>query len=129
LQFQNIWELLNQSRNKIALINIREFHPVNNDSKQTLPFPLASAIGSDFKPKSFCLYQNYPNPFNPTTSITFDLPEECWVYLKIYDLSGREIRNLMSAFNHSGNYRIFWDGLDDSGKSVASGIYVYRIQA
>ncbi|MEN3038369.1 MAG: FlgD immunoglobulin-like domain containing protein [Candidatus Kryptonium sp.] len=80
-------------------------------------------------PKKFELYQNYPNPFNPSTSISFDLPEDAFVTLKIYNIIGQEIRTLVNEFKNAGRYTVVWDGKDNSGKVAPSGIYFYRIAA
>ena len=80
-------------------------------------------------PQRFELYQNYPNPFNPSTSITFDLPEDAFVTLKIYNIIGQEIRTIVNDFKNAGRYTVVWDGKDNSGKIAPSGIYLYRITA
>jgi len=80
-------------------------------------------------PRSFVLEQNYPNPFNPTTTIGFDLPEACRVELVIYDISGRTIRTLARGGYAAGRHQVVWDGTDERGNSVASGVYVYRLVA
>jgi photosystem II stability/assembly factor-like uncharacterized protein len=79
--------------------------------------------------KSILIKQNYPNPFNPSTTISFDLPTECIVSVNIYDITGRQIKTLASSRYPAGSHRIQWDGRDNSGNAVASGIYIYRIQA
>ncbi|MFN3135873.1 MAG: FlgD immunoglobulin-like domain containing protein, partial [Candidatus Kryptonium sp.] len=80
-------------------------------------------------PKKFELYQNYPNPFNPSTSISFDLPEDAFVTLKIYNIIGQEIRTIVNEFKNAGRYTVVWDGKDNDGKIMPSGIYFYRITA
>ncbi len=80
-------------------------------------------------PRSFAFYPNFPNPFNPTTNLSFDLPKESKVILTIYDVTGRRIKTLISSQYPAGFHQVQWDGRDDSGNAVASGIYVYRIEA
>jgi len=80
-------------------------------------------------PRNFALRQNYPNPFNPTTSIRFELPQECNLQLVIYNLRGQAIRTLVEGKKKAGYYEISWDGRDQSGKQVASGVYLVRLQA
>ncbi|MFQ5604352.1 MAG: right-handed parallel beta-helix repeat-containing protein [bacterium] len=80
-------------------------------------------------PVDFTLKQNYPNPFNPSTTITFALPEAGEVTLAIYNLRGQLIRTLASSVFTAGVHNLAWDGKDASGLRVASGIYVFRIQA
>lgn len=81
------------------------------------------------KPTQFMLYQNYPNPFNSSTHIKYQLPERQFVFINIFDITGKKIRTLVNEYQSSGFKEIFWDGMNDSGIGVASGIYIYRIQA
>ncbi len=79
---------------------------------------------------SFQLHQNYPNPFNPSTTIRFSVPRRETVNLSVYDVHGRLIKNLISNGNHDqGIYRIVWDGTNNAGQRVASGIYFSRMNA
>ena len=79
-------------------------------------------------PSKFNLYPAYPNPFNPTTNIKYDLSGDSQVTLEIFDITGRRIRTLIKDFKSAGSYNAMWDGLDDLGNSVSSGLYVYRLQ-
>lgn len=80
-------------------------------------------------PKAFALYQNYPNPFNPSTTIKYDLPRGSNVVLKIYNMLGQEIRTLINKHQTVGYKSLTWDGKDNLGQLVSSGIYIYRLQA
>ncbi|RMF61845.1 MAG: T9SS C-terminal target domain-containing protein, partial [Calditrichaeota bacterium] len=80
-------------------------------------------------PTKFRLLQNYPNPFNPTTTIRYDLPVQTEVHLRIYDLLGRTVRTLVAQKQAAGAHSAVWDGRDDSGRQLASGVYVYRLEA
>jgi len=82
-----------------------------------------------FYPSSFCLHQNHPNPFNPVTTIRYDLPEQSQVSLMIYDILGREIRTLINTTQNAGYKSVLWDGTDEFGRSVGTGIYLYQIKA
>lgn len=84
---------------------------------------------TDNFPKTFSLMQNYPNPFNPTTTISFDLPEAVDVRVDIFDVTGRQICTLVNEPKEAGTHQVIWNGQDDQSNSVASGLYVYRIQA
>jgi len=84
--------------------------------------------GSREKPSEFLLSQNYPNPFNPTTKIEFTLAKSGFVSLNIYDLLGRKVRTLVSEHLSSGYKSLLWEGRNDLGKDVASGIYFYRLK-
>ncbi len=82
----------------------------------------------DELPKQFSLYQNYPNPFNQSTKIEFALVNSGFVSLDIYDILGRKVRALVSENLSAGYKSVLWDGKDNSGKEVASGIYFYQIK-
>ncbi len=84
---------------------------------------------SEVAPSSFALYQNYPNPFNPETRIAFDVPQESFVRLTVYDLLGRQVRTLLGEQKLPGTYTVRWDARDDGGARVSSGLYVYRLEA
>jgi photosystem II stability/assembly factor-like uncharacterized protein len=79
-------------------------------------------------PKSFSLKQNYPNPFNPTTTIEYQLPKASRVELKIFNMVGQEIKNLISKQKQAGFYSIEWDGTNNNNAKIASGIYIYRVE-
>ena len=80
-------------------------------------------------PKEFALDQNYPNPFNPTTTIRFALPKDAMVTLRIYDVLGREVRTLVNERVSAGYQQVVWDGRNEFGSQVASGMYIYHITA
>ncbi len=86
-------------------------------------------IGHGAIPSQFRLYANFPNPFNPSTTIRYDLPAATRVILKIYNVVGQEVRTLVSENQAPGKYQVTWDGRDHSGAAVASGIYLFRIDA
>ncbi|MDP2173161.1 MAG: T9SS type A sorting domain-containing protein, partial [Candidatus Cloacimonadaceae bacterium] len=73
------------------------------------------------------LQQNYPNPFNPSTTIKFELAEEGAVSLEIYNIKGQKVKTLIDGIKVSGPHRVSWDGTDRYGRSVASGLYHYRL--
>lgn len=79
-------------------------------------------------PEEFDLRQNYPNPFNPETRIEYQLPSEAAVELGIYNLSGRLIRALVSESQSAGFYTVVWNGRDDGGQAVGSGVYLMRLK-
>ncbi len=79
-------------------------------------------------PASFALLQNCPNPFNPTTVISFALPEAGVMQLTIYNLHGQEVRKLIDGQMHAGFHTINWNGRDEHGQIVPSGVYLYKLQ-
>ncbi|MCJ7802720.1 MAG: S8 family serine peptidase [Candidatus Marinimicrobia bacterium] len=78
-------------------------------------------------PGAFDLYQNYPNPFNSTTTIEYDLKQNTHVELIIYDILGRKIINLADFIESPGKKRITWNGKDDNGNPVSTGVYIYNL--
>lgn len=79
--------------------------------------------------EGYQLSQNYPNPFNPTTTISWKLAVGSHVELAIYDLLGQRIRTLVDGNKPAGAHQAQWDGRDDRGRAVSSGVYVYQIEA
>ncbi|OGG48994.1 MAG: hypothetical protein A3F84_14250 [Candidatus Handelsmanbacteria bacterium RIFCSPLOWO2_12_FULL_64_10] len=77
----------------------------------------------------YALSQNFPNPFNPATQIGFSLAEEGRIRLVVYNLLGQVVRDLVDDYRTSGSHTVTWDGKDAAGRIVASGIYLYRIEA
>ncbi len=84
---------------------------------------------AETSPESFELKQNYPNPFNPATTIAFSLPQASEVSIVIYDISGSLVRTLVNDNRPAGNYQVAWNGQNDSGIGVSSGVYIYRLVA
>ena len=80
-------------------------------------------------PTAFELTQNYPNPFNPLTTINFHLPEQSQVYVGVYDVMGRQVATLVDQELDAGCYDTYWNGRDESGNTVESGVYMYKIIA
>lgn len=92
--------------------------------------PLATGVGpvSEAVPTEFILYQNHPNPFNPITTIRYDLAKPGRVELSVFNILGEKIRKLVSENQNAGNYAIQWNGQNEVGEIVASGLYIYQIQ-
>ena len=84
---------------------------------------------SETLPQGFALEQNFPNPFNPTTTIQYELPENAFVNIRIYDLNGRLVNTLVNAQKSAGYKAIKWAGVDNKGKAVSAGLYLYTIEA
>ena len=81
-------------------------------------------------PKTFALHQNAPNPFNPTTTIRYDIPAGGGaVSLRIYDVGGRLVRTLVEGDQTPGTKSVSWNGTNERGNDVATGVYFYRLEA
>lgn len=109
-----------------------QFTSPNGSTFRSEPFSTVSieaAIPVSTVPTHFALDQNYPNPFNPETKISYRLPVACNVNLTIYNLKGNTIRQLASGYREPGNYNVTWNGRDEKGRSVNSGVYFYKLQA
>jgi hypothetical protein len=88
-----------------------------------------TGISQDEKTPSGYSTSNYPNPFNSSTTISFSVPKKSlFVNLEIYNSTGKKIRTLVDKKLNADTYQAVWDGTDDSGKAVGSGIYFYRIK-
>ena len=81
------------------------------------------------RPTSYVLHQNFPNPFNPSTTILYDLPRAEKVEVAVFDLLGKKIFTLKNQHQQAGQHRVRWDGRDEKGLPVPSGVYVYRLRA
>lgn len=89
----------------------------------------AQNAADDFIPQQFALHANYPNPFNPSTTIAFDIAEPVFVKLTIYNTLGQQVRNLYNDTKSAGRHHIVWDGKNNYGVQVPSGVYLYQIRA
>jgi hypothetical protein len=87
--------------------------------------PLATK--DEFIPTEYALNQNYPNPFNPETMITYEIPEGVFVNLKVFDILGREVIDLVSENKSPGRYQVLWNGQNRFGNPAVSGIYFYQL--
>ncbi|MCB0264062.1 MAG: T9SS type A sorting domain-containing protein [Calditrichaeota bacterium] len=95
----------------------------------TVDAPVGINSSENVIPENFVLMQNYPNPFNPTTRIRYGLPRSETVELIIYSMNGQKLCTLVSGEKTAGFHTVEWNGTNDSGEKVASGIYIYRIHA
>ena len=87
-----------------------------------------ASTGGNVLPDSYALGNNYPNPFNPTTVIPYQLPEDTRVRITVYNMLGQEVAVLVDEFQLANFHRISWKGKDTRGKSVPSGVYIYRLE-
>jgi hypothetical protein len=127
----NISFLPSQARVREGLIRIVSNDPVHD----TLDIYVKgfgegiTSIGKQLEvPKEYAVYQNYPNPFNPSTTIYYELPFSGQIKLEVYNLLGQRVRTLVNVRQEAGRHRVIWDGNNDSGSPVASGIYIYQFR-
>lgn len=94
-------------------------------------FSLSAVLGVDDRnsPKDFALGQNHPNPFNPTTTIRYAVPVAGPVKLTIYNLLGQKVRTLVDESKSSGEWEVTWNGRNEAGLTVATGVYLYQLKA
>ncbi len=123
------YELISGSETILRL----KFKKLSNDYSITLNSLSVNEVLIEIKyvaniPKEFALNQNYPNPFNPETAIKYQLPMASKVSLKIYNLLGQEVRTLVNETKTAGYYQVKWNGTNNSGIKVSSGIYFYTIR-
>ena len=97
--------------------------------KKSSSAALSKLAASATVPEAFQLRQNFPNPFNPETRIQFDLLEAAQVELNIYNTIGQLVRTLAKGDYAAGTYSLTWNGRDDSGRQLPSGVYIYKIKA
>lgn len=119
----NDWEVISD----IDSISIT----LTSDSSITAVFELIDTvqpIAEDLNPAVDDLQQNIPNPFNTTTTIGFNLNEAGYVKIIVYDIKGEHIKTLISCILQSGKHNVIWDGKNDDGIAVNSGIYFYKVE-
>ena len=85
--------------------------------------------GSGSEARDFALMQNYPNPFNPTTLISYSIPAQSTVRLKVFNMLGQEVATLVDESQPEGMYRVTWNGQGGKGQAVSSGVYFYTLEA
>lgn len=99
------------------------------NSNGNIVTPNFKLITTDIYPTNFKLDQNYPNPFNPATTIKFTIPKETRVQIAVFDITGRLVKVLVDDVLPAGEHLTVWDGTDQSGFKVSSGLYLYRMYA
>jgi hypothetical protein len=126
VRLYGVTSALDTQRTSIKIITNDPMHPeIGIDVSLEVISGLRESVGL---PVSWDLFQNYPNPFNPETQIKFQLPKSSEVRIVIYDILGQRVRVLLNKRMVGGYYRVTWDGRDDSGDRVSSGLYLYRFE-
>jgi hypothetical protein len=124
--FDDQWRWDNRFYYKVSAVDIH-----GNESGYAILGPdNVTGTGTPGTPDDFALGENVPNPFNPTTTIHYDVPEGGGaVTLRIYDVSGRLVRTLLDGHQVAGPRTVIWNGADDNGQGVSSGVYFCRMDA
>jgi len=128
---------LDEALTKDAELDFENFMIVDSKGRELKQFSVTNSlpnfIGDRNSPKKFSLMQNYPNPFNPETCIHFELPanqkEQTHVTLQIFNMQGQRVRTLIDGGKTSGRHSVKWDGKNEEGEMVLSGMYVYTLTA
>jgi flagellar hook assembly protein FlgD len=89
------------------------------------PLAIAGEIG--LQPGQFKLHQAYPNPFNPTTTLKYEMGSAGPVSIDVFDVNGRKIRSLYNGIQIPGQHEIRWNAKDDRGRSMSSGVYLFKV--
>ena len=122
-------ELISGTWNIIATDGKYDVSATNGPFTLTIDGSKLNVNEGDLIPETFALHANYPNPFNPSTTISYDLPEQAQVTLKVYDMLGKQIKTLVNQSQDAGNRTAVWNGTDNLGRQVSAGVYLYQIQA
>ncbi|MCC7265636.1 MAG: tandem-95 repeat protein, partial [Candidatus Latescibacteria bacterium] len=117
------------SRGRPGLSNVAALGSLKPWGTGPKPLRLAKEAVAEVLPGEFALEPNYPNPFNPATTIGYRLGEVTAVRLAVYDVLGQQIKVLVDQAQVPGSYEVQWEGIDEGGKAVGSGIYFYRLEA
>jgi len=104
---------------------------IDNDHLGTVESPMVlrgDGYGPDI-PDEIGLSQNFPNPFNPITEIRYNLPIDQVVAITVYDLNGRVVKSLINSAQSAGYHKVIWDGTNENGIAISTGIYFYQMRA
>jgi len=123
-------ELLNPSLNNNDAENwVSSDVALGTPGQQNSSYDALSNDIDEIIPSVFALHQNYPNPFNPTTSIEYDLPNDSYTVVTVFDVMGKHVKTLVEKNQSAGFKTIRWDAKNDEGESVAAGMYIYQIKS
>jgi len=129
----------NEGSKKPLITNLTQYHYPNfqtfkikheeNYQKLLMLYSGLEDIGTPLVIMNLSLGNNYPNPFNPSTTIEYSVPKTTKVKLRIYNIRGQLVKELVNQTVEPGKYKVVWEGKNNAGHSVASGVYFYRIEA
>jgi len=119
---------INAGRGERVKVDISGVQLIGQDG-QNIPVHAKGdgSVALELIPMQYSLYQNFPNPFNPVTEIQFDVPDVSAVDLVVYNLMGQQVRRLVNGEIQAGYHRVVWDGLNDRGELVSTGVYIYSL--
>jgi hypothetical protein len=107
---------------------IRAKYPPATGDVWTFNPTVLVGVSGDHLPFTFALWQNYPNPFNPSTTFRYQLPAAGKVTLRVFNLLGQEVRSLIDEAQDAGDHQTVWDGTNNRGLQVGTGVYFYRLE-
>ena len=122
MEIQPDWNL--ENLHAVAIIQDWDSQEILQAAQVNL---ISTGVNDPVVPAEISLHQNYPNPFNPSTTINLSLNKEQMVTLEIYNIKGEKVKQLVNSQLSAGQHSITWDGRDDAGKQISSGIYFYRM--
>jgi len=119
---------INAGRGERVKVDISGVQLIGQDG-QNIPVHAKGdgSVALELIPMQYALYQNFPNPFNPVTEIQFDVPDVTVVDMVVYNLMGQQVRRLVNGEIQAGYHRVVWDGLNDRGEPVSTGVYIYSL--
>ncbi|HEX2982363.1 MAG TPA: T9SS type A sorting domain-containing protein [Ignavibacteriales bacterium] len=110
-----------------ALLTLQAIESVPYAAQQFNSIIEIATDGGMNTPENFALSNNYPNPFNPSTTIEYQVSRPSHISISIYNVLGENVITLINAYHNAGSYRVLWDGKNESGANVSSGIYFYKM--
>ena len=127
----NTWDYVKIYNSIINIISgYTDFEDANYDPDATIDDgSCALAIETPIFPNQYSITSIYPNPFNPTTTISYELPENSIVRITIYNVQGREIKVLVNQYQEAGYKSVRWNATNNYGKPISAGMYFYKIRA
>ena len=129
-----LWESLAEGIGRVGYGNEYSGYSIKGCRISGVTYGTITSVEQTPSPASFALHQNYPNPFNPSTTIRYTIggltnDPPVSVRLVIYNILGQEVKTLVEGLQQPGTYHVTWDGTDNTGKRVPSGVYIYRLIA
>ena len=109
------------------VVSAMDLNENESEYSEEVNVTLLSLVDVHGLPETFALHQNYPNPFNPITTIRYDIPKLSEVKIVVHDIMGRQVATLVNTMKPAGYHNITWNGSNQLGDEVSSGMYIYSI--